>query len=637
MTNSAVPVRSTRIRTLAVIGALALALGLVPAQAAVADVTTGTISGVVTTEGTGAPVSGAWVYVQSGPNGDGVTTAADGSFSFSFLPFGTYSIQVSAPDHIFYFNGGYEITEQAPDLVTDVVIIPIPTGDSTVSGLVTNDVTGLGVEGISVQISTVDFSWFDFATTDASGGYSFTDLAPGAYTVMVSLFAFPVPLPYGYEPPVTVTVGDEPAVVDFALTPYASGTSVLTGSITDAQTGLPIGPATVSISGLSVTYSGGTTASSGAYSIGELAAGTYSVGVWATGYLAANAVVVISDASTATWDAALIRLDAVVQGRVTDPSGNGVPDFWVSVSGPTIGAGMTDADGYYTITNLAPGDYVMWVGGPGTPWSPQELSITAIADSAVTLDVQFVARTTSAIWGAVFDQHHNGIQFICVHLIDVATGDVVESTESWVDAMFEFQEVADGTYTVLLEDCAVSRPRIFGSTYLGGGTTLDEAETFTIDGPANDLQLDDTFLAGPPTGWVALVVTDSVTGDPIAPGVHGYLAFDSVSYPFTDWTESGYLQIRDLPYGEYDFHVVAPGYSGQLIESVVIDATTPEHTIEIELTPVTDSHDQDRATTSTVAATDTDTASTSTTARAAAIRRSIPLTADSRRAVRMSP
>ena len=120
----------------------------------------------------------------------------------------------------------------------------------TVSGTVTNEVSGAGIGGISVQISKSDYSWFGHATTDASGGYVFSDVLPGDYSVSVSLYVFPTgQLPYGYEPPVSMTVSADPVVVDFPLTPYASGTSVLTRSITDAQSGLPINGATMSLFG----------------------------------------------------------------------------------------------------------------------------------------------------------------------------------------------------------------------------------------------------------------------------------------------------------------------------------------------------------------------------------------------------
>jgi hypothetical protein len=377
-------------------------------------------------------------------------------------------------------------------------------------------------------------------------------------------------------------------VVDFPLTPYASGTSVLTGSITDAQSGLPINGATISLSGLTVEYSGSTTTSSGSYSIAGLAAGRYHVSTWVSGYAYAASEVVISDASTATWDAALVPLDAIISGRITDASGNGIPDLWVWATGTQgSGSGFTDADGHYTIENIAAGDYQVLVGGPGTPWAAQQVPTTAISDSTVVVDIQLIARTTSFVSSAVFDENYNGLQYICVDLVDMGSGDVVESTETWADAVFEFREVADGTYTLHLVDCAVSRPRIFGSTYLGGGATLDEAETFTIDGPANDLRLDDIFLAGPPTGWVSLIVTDSQTGAPVTSPFTGYLEFDSTQYPISDWTETGSLQIRDLQYGEYGFYVVAPGYSGRQVDSVVIDATTSEHMIEVELAPIT--------------------------------------------------
>ena len=344
----------------------------------------------------------------------------------------------------------------------------------TISGTVSNEVSGAGIGGISVQISKSDYSWFGLATTDAAGGYVFSDVLPGEYSVSVSLYVFPGgQLPYGHEPWVSMTISADPVVVDFALTPYASGTSVLTGSITDAQSGLPINGATISLFGPQcrvlrehdhiVWYLLDPRACSRKLlrlHLGER-----------IGYTGSE--VVIADASTATWDAALapsMRSSAVgspiLRETESRASGSGPMAFRAAAAAPrpTPTATTRSPTSRPVTTRSRSADRAR--RGPRSRCRPRR-SPTPRSPSTSEL----VARTTSFVSSAVFDENYNGIQYICVDLVDVVTGTVVESTETWADAVFGFQEVADGTYTLHLVDCAVSRPRIFGSTYLGGGTT----------------------------------------------------------------------------------------------------------------------------------------------------------------------
>ena len=135
---------------------------------------------------------------------------------------------------------------------------------------------------------------------------------------------------------------------------------------------------------------------------------------------------------------------------------------------------LTDADGYYTIDQpRAPVTTTCRSADRAPPWAvpagdrPRR-SPTPRSPSTSS----WCARTTSMVSGAVFDAE---LQRHPVHLRRPhRRGDRGLSSSRprpWVDAVFEFPEVADGTYTLHLEDCAVSRPRIFGSIYLGGGTT----------------------------------------------------------------------------------------------------------------------------------------------------------------------
>lgn len=450
----------------------------------------------------------------------------------------------------------------------------------TVSGTVTDSVTGLGIAGVNVTLQNGPFSSVG-TSTDLDGNYGFTDVAFGNYQVVFFVSA-------GYTPQfatvfLEVSALSPDADADMAFTPFASGTSAIVGVVTDSQSGLPI-DAWLSLSGVDVAYSGNAAAWGGSYGFTGLAAGTYSYSVSANGYVGQFGQVTISEATETTLNLSLIPRNASITGRVTDPDGNGIPGLWVNAFAPEIGGGggETDADGYYTIAELGPGEYQVSLGGSPTPWVAQEVSVTAVANEAVVKDIVMVARTSSQIFGAVFDQNHYGIKGICIDLLDAATGAVVDSVESWVDAVFGWGEVADGTYTLHLEDCALDRPRIYGSIYLGGGTSLGDAETFTIHHPADDIRIDDIFLVGPETGSIIVSARDSVTGDPVI-GFTATMNFDGDDYQLEDWTGSGDLPLDHLLFGEYGFQVSAPGYLQSDLSVVTIDSTTPYQMIEVDL------------------------------------------------------
>ena len=298
MTTSAVPVRSTRIRILAVVGALALGLGLVPAQAAfAAPGDPGTIGGVVTASGSGAPVFGASVFPLD-------RRRHHRQLRLNFLrrkllvvrhrrsaPIGCRS-QPLASRHVVGERRRADRAAPSTSRSISRSLSPIPTGDGTVTGTISNKVTGAGIPGVEVSLQADDFSTNVWATTDADGAYAFTEVAPGGYSVNVYTFGLPYRLEvFGLH--VTITEDEPDQVMDVELTPYASGTSLLTGLITDAQSRhadrrrirQPLRRT------LRRVFRKHHHSPSGAYSIADLAARAVYlfVSVWAGGYLLASA------------------------------------------------------------------------------------------------------------------------------------------------------------------------------------------------------------------------------------------------------------------------------------------------------------------------------------------------------------
>ena len=201
--------------------------------------TTTTVAGRVS-----SPQQGALAGVQVNLSGGGpnATTAANGSYTISAVPAGTYSVTLA--------NLPATCTAPAPQSVT-VASTPVtgvdftvtcqaPQGSTTVAGSITTPTGGAG--GVTVTLIPGNLN----AITGSSGSYTIGGVAPGTYTATVTT------VPTGCQTPPTqsVTVASTPVTgLNFSLTcsaPPATGT--VTGSITFAS-----GSATPALTAVVVT------------------------------------------------------------------------------------------------------------------------------------------------------------------------------------------------------------------------------------------------------------------------------------------------------------------------------------------------------------------------------------------------
>lgn len=251
-----------------------------------------------------------------------------------------------------------------------------------ITGTVVRSDTGAPLEGIAVSAHSQDFLGPQGnAVTDAMGNYIVVGLPAGEYIVEFGgawyadhIFVHEY---WGgsYEsagPLVSVTEGATTTGIDASL--EVGGT--ISGVVTDAATGLPLAGVTVGID----RSSGGlpTTAADGRYTLVGLPPGDYRVrfDLWspeppygsvylteywddAHDYGTATRVSVGLGSSLTGIDAALDR-PASISGVVTyEGSGAPIDGAWVTASSETGASGRAhvEADGSYTLADLAPGDY----------------------------------------------------------------------------------------------------------------------------------------------------------------------------------------------------------------------------------------------------------------------------------------
>ncbi len=143
---------------------------------------TASISGAVTVDGEG--MSGVMVMLTGGEEDMSAETGDDGSYGFSGLRKGDYTVAITNPDEARYeFTSTSESVSLAVGQEQSVSFAGAMVTSSSISGRVGPD-DGTGVEGVMVTLSgDAD----DEATTDAGGLYTFTGLGAGDYTVSIML------------------------------------------------------------------------------------------------------------------------------------------------------------------------------------------------------------------------------------------------------------------------------------------------------------------------------------------------------------------------------------------------------------------------------------------------------------------
>jgi len=138
---------------------------------------TGTVSGVVTIEGTGA--SGVTVELSSGQT---ATTDASGAYSFTDVSTGAYTVSISNLPS----DATFSSTSQGATISSAGQVVTVNfDGDFVRTSAILGSVAagGSGLEGVTVSIGGGNTT-----TTDVNGQYAFTGLRAGDYTVSISGF-----------------------------------------------------------------------------------------------------------------------------------------------------------------------------------------------------------------------------------------------------------------------------------------------------------------------------------------------------------------------------------------------------------------------------------------------------------------
>lgn len=466
---------------------------------------------------------------------------------------------------------------------------------ATITGTVTREAGGAPVEGVGVFISPTAGGFSFNGSSDATGGYTVTDLPAGEYIVRFT--------PDGAAPDLlteywdgasdreaaqrlTVDTGETLTGIDASLQVAGS----ITGSVTRDGEGTPVAGATVAVSAVDGSWTAelAWTQEDGSFLVGGLPSGQYTVRFdgpadsgltgeyWddAVDSASATPVTVVAGESASGIDAGLAQA-AVISGQVTRESEGspvaGVVDIWPlgQMGGPSV---TIEADGSYR-AEVAPGSYTLRFRPTDARlftefWDDastvQEATAITVASGEQRQGVDAELAAGTAITGTV---RSDGEALAGISVM-AFVGDVpVGSATSADDGSYSLALPA-GDY-VLRAQASVFEP-VYASEYYENAVTADDATVLTL-GDDVDLSGIDFALdlgveirgnvtlegAGAPGGEGATVVAYRWDGEKWVEALRvpswGAFAFSP------DPSQDGGI----LPAGRYTVGVEMPGYCSQ--------------------------------------------------------------------------
>ena len=365
----------------------------------------------MTIDGTGA--TGITATLSSGAT---TATGAGGTFSFAGVEAGSYTVTISG----FPTDAAFPSATQAATIASDGQTVQLNFAgeyirSSSVVGNVSaadpmmmgSDSNGDGrpdmLDGITVTLEGEHTMAEPQSTME--GGFAFTGLRAGSYTVTIS--GYPEDVKFD-TPSMTVEVG----VGDVGMANFEGAyirTAAVEGRVIIEGEGL---------AGVTVTLTGGPgndsytklTGANGEYAFTELRPGDYQISI--SGYdpddyefasSAHDVSVDLGETEIVSFTGVLLRTSGI-SGRVS-VAGTGLPDIAVTLSGAADDSTMTDASGQYAFAGLAAGDYTVSIAGfdaDAYVFGSMSSDVTVGDDESAIVNFEGSHATTASVSGMLF-------------------------------------------------------------------------------------------------------------------------------------------------------------------------------------------------------------------------------------------
>ena len=412
-------------------------------------------------------------------------TNADGQFGFTGLAAGGYTLTISGYDAVEY---AFEPTRDLT-LALDQSSIENFTGRSLrtagVMGYVT--VEGEGLAGVSVTlvkvVSTNSGEILGAMPTGADGGYAFGLLLAGVYRVDIA----------GYDDEYDFAAGttwtgpvatDETAMASFAATIIR--TASVSGMVTvDGE----------AMADVEVTLSGGKddsmmTGADGTYEFDGLRKGDYTVtmtnpddNAYSFPAVAQSVNLSVGQAQSGVSFAGARLRQASISGQVA-VAGTPIPGVTVMLSGDESGEDMTDANGEYSFTRLAAGDYTLTISGYDAveyAFEPTRDLTLAPAESSIQ---NFTGRSlrTAGVMGYVTVEGEGlaGVAVTLIKVVSANSGEILGAKPTGADGDYAFEDLLAGVYRVDISGYDDEHDFAAGTTWTGPVATDSTANASFI-------------------------------------------------------------------------------------------------------------------------------------------------------------
>jgi protocatechuate 3,4-dioxygenase beta subunit len=273
--------------------------------------------------------------------------------------------------------------------------------------------------------------------TDASGNYTFDNLPTGSSTIVVTASGYQNAAQGAY------VVSNQTLTDNFQL---EQNPATVTGTVTEAATGTPIAGAFIKIMQGSVTFASTMTDNLGRYSITGMSPNTYNVRASCNGYQTNLQTTTLVAGQTNTVDFSLSTERGSVSGSIQDASHNPVP--WTTVralqNNNVLATTRTGLDGLYTLTGLAPGDYIIRATATNLQVALQPATVT---DGHTTIADFILLPNPGKISGVITDDY-TGAVLPGVKTLVMQNGNVYATFFTDSNGFYTLVNLAPGQYTV---------------------------------------------------------------------------------------------------------------------------------------------------------------------------------------------
>jgi large repetitive protein len=406
---------------------------MTPVQTEGEPALTGSIAGFVLDSTTLAPVSYASLLLTPGDIAG--TANGFGAFVFTNVAYGSYDVQVTAPG---YSPNTAQVSVSNPAVNPMEILLTPETVEPTgsIAGIVTRSDFGIPAAGVTVTLLPDDIS----VETNAFGGYAFTGLSYGLYTVTFSADGFVT-----HSEPASVGSTDL-ITISIALAPEATDpVGRITGMVSNAWTFEAIEGATVTLS------PGGTevlTGPMGGFLFENIAYGEYTVQVTADGFQNASETVQVDTAIGTAVAIALTPVDGEPTGSLSGLVRDAVLQTPIENATLTLTPGgqqdQTNALGAFQFNNLVYGEYTVEVAAAGHDNASR---VVQLNEGIVIIDIPMTPTgftPTGSIGGAVTD----AITSLPIADAQITLMPGARQTQTNILGLFAFDDLDYGDYVV---------------------------------------------------------------------------------------------------------------------------------------------------------------------------------------------